>query len=111
MRIKNKVSIVLLALVIGAGTAGSASALAYDGTKYGSHIITWGPYLSLTDNKADSQFPIANYLYDGGVRQGGIANKSGYNTTVYMTAPSAITAIQPCVSPTGLPATCGGWIY
>ncbi len=111
MRIKNEVSIVLLAVVIGAGTAGSASALTYSGSRYGSYINTSGPYLSLTDNKADGQFPIANYLYDGGVSQGGIANKSGYNTTVYTTAPSAITAIQPCVSRTALPADCGGWIY
>lgn len=111
MRIKNKISIGLLTLVIAAGTVGSASALTYDGTKYGSYITTSGASLSLKDNKADGQFPSVNYKYNGGVNQDGVSNKSGYNTTVTKTAPSTITAIQPCVSRTALPSDCGNWIY
>ncbi len=94
-----------------AASAVSAQALSYTGTKYGSYIVTKGAALSIKDNKADGKFPAVNYKYSGGTKQGGVANKVGYNTTVSITAPSTITAIQPCISRTALPMSCGGWIY
>ena len=101
----------LAIVVLFASAATTAHALSYTGTKYGSYIYTSGTLVSLKDNKDDGQFPSVNYKYDGGTKQAGFSNKSGYNTVVVKTAPSAVTGIQPCVSRTLLPASCGGWIY
>ncbi|ACV08416.1 hypothetical protein [Jonesia denitrificans] len=106
---KSLATIAIVALLATGAT--SAQALSYTGTKYGSSIFTSGSYLSIKDNKNDGQFPSVNYKYAGGTKQGGIANKNGYGVTLSFNAPSSITAIQPCISRTALPMSCGSWIY
>lgn len=102
----------LAAIVMVMGVASTASALTYSGTKYGQYTYTSGSFISIKDNAGDGKFPAVNYKYDGGTKQAGLANKSGYGTTVTKYAPSKITAIQPCLSRSGpLPMDCGGWIF
>ncbi len=96
-------------LTLGVGVG--ASALSYSGSTYGSTISTEGAAISLTDDQPDGQFPAVNYKYAGGTKEAGFANKNGYGSTVSKSAPSVITAIQPCISRTALPALCGNWIW
>lgn len=112
MKRQPKVAAILTAAILATGIATSASALDYSGAKYGSHIVTSGANVTLTDTKADGKFPAVNYKYNGGSAQDGFANKHGYNSSVTKTAPNTVTAIQPCISRTSpLPMDCGSWIY
>lgn len=106
-----KIFSVLASAALVMGIASTASALTYSGSKYGQYTWTSGNFISLTDNAGDDRFPSTNYKYNGGTSQGGLANKSGYNTTVTRYAPSTITAIQPCLSRWAQPMECGGWIF
>lgn len=101
-------ALLALALTVTAGSA--AQGLSYTGTKYGSEITTSGGTVYLKDNQNDGQFPSVNYSFDKARQKSGFSNKSGYNTTVAKTESSAITGIQPCVSRTLLPSSCGGWL-
>lgn len=102
----------LAAIVMMMGATSAASALSYNGSKFGQYTYTSGSFISIKDNAADGRFPAVNYKYDGGTKQAGLANKHGYGATVTKHAPSRITAIQPCLSrPAPQPMDCGGWIF
>ena len=102
----------LAAIALLMGVTSTASAIVYNGTKYGQYTYTADSYISIRDNAPDNKFPAVNYKYDGGTKQAGLSNKHGYGATVSKEAPSKITAIQPCISRSGLlPMNCGGWMY
>ncbi|WP_216402517.1 hypothetical protein [Arcanobacterium phocae] len=109
---KRSISTGLATIVMVMGAALTASALSYTGSRYGQYTNTSGSFISIKDNAGEGKFPAVNYKYDGGTNQDGLANKSGYGTTVTKYAPSKITAIQPCLSRSApFPMGCGDWIY
>lgn len=109
---KKPLTVGLAVIIMVMGVASTASALSYKGTKYGQYTYTSGSFISIKDNAGDGRFPAVRYKYDGGTKEAGLANKSGYGTTVTKYAPSKITAIRPCLSRTApLPMVCGAWIF
>ncbi|MGV9189188.1 hypothetical protein ACTOVN_06070 [Arcanobacterium canis] len=107
---KTRLIPIFLAFSMMAGTS-VASAL---GISNEYRQTTWltsnNSVIHLKDSEPDGQFPAVNYLYDGGLAQDGLANKSGYGTTVERNVGDRITALQPCISQTfPWPAKCGKW--